>query len=135
MKKRRIAWLVASLIAAILTSSRQSGATFDESGYIQEVLDWRAWRIEQLKDPSGYLTQIGLFWLQPGSYSFGSDATNDIVFGGNAAPEIGTFTVTSDGVSMTVLPAAVFRHRPRLARGGYAASLCRAEDRQCRNRH
>ncbi len=104
MKKRLTVWLAAPLIAVILTSCSQSGATFDESGYMQEVLDWRIWRLEQLKDPSGYLNQIGLYWLEPGSYRFGSAETNDIVFNGNVADEIGVFTVTTQGVSMTLLP-------------------------------
>ena len=104
MKKRLTVWLTASLIAAVLASCSQSGATFDAADHAQEVLDWREGRLARLKDPSGYLNQIGLYWLEPGSYSFGSAETNDVVFDGNAPPAIGTFTVTSDGVSMTVLP-------------------------------
>jgi uncharacterized protein len=104
MKKRLTVWLVAPLLMAMLVSCSQSGASFDAAAHTQEVLDWREWRLAQLKDPSGYLNQIGLYWLQPESYSFGSAVTNDIVFDGNAAPEIGSFLVTADGVSMTVLP-------------------------------
>lgn len=104
MTKRLTVWLTAPLIAAILASCSQSAAYFDESAHVQEVLEWRARRMEQLKDPSGYLNQIGLYWLEPGTYSFGSAETNDVVFDADAAPEIGTFTVATDGVSMTVLP-------------------------------
>ena len=60
--------------------------------------------MQRLKDPYGYLTQVGLYWLETGTYSFGSAATNDVVFDGNAPPDIGIFTVTDDGVSMTVSP-------------------------------
>jgi len=104
MKKRLTVWLAAPLVAAILVSCSQSGATFDASAHVQEVLDWRAGRMQRLKDPYGYLTQIGLYWLETGTYSFGSVETNDIVFDGNAPPEIGVFRVTDDGVSMTVSP-------------------------------
>ena len=104
MKKRLTIWLTAPLIAAVLASCSQSGANFDAADHAQEVLDWREGRLARLKDPSGYLNQIGLYWLEPGTYSFGSAATNDVIFDGNAPPTIGTFTVTSDGVSMTVLP-------------------------------
>ena len=107
MKKRHPVWLAAPLLAVALASCDQSGATFDESAYVKEVLEWRAGRMERLKDPSGYLNQIGLYWLEPGIYSFGSAATNDVVFDGNGAPEIGVFTVTTEGVSMTVLPGVV----------------------------
>lgn len=52
--------------------------------------------------PTGYLTLAGLFWLDSGRYSFGSDASNDVVFPTQAAAVIGEFHVTDDGVSMTV---------------------------------
>ena len=104
MKKRLILWLSTLFGALILASCSQSGATFDEIAHSEEVMEWRAWRMEQLKQPSGYLNQIGLYWLEPGTYRFGSASDNDVVFGGNAAAEIGEFTVTADGVSMQVLP-------------------------------
>jgi len=59
--------------------------------------------MEQLKKPTGFLNQVGLYWLDPGTYRFGSAESNDIVFGGGAAAEIGVFTVTAEGVSMKVL--------------------------------
>jgi uncharacterized protein (DUF1684 family) len=104
MKKRPAVWLSAALLALNLGSCTENAATFDAAAHRQEVLEWRAWRMAQLKKPSGYLNQIGLYWMQPGSYSFGSDASNDLVFGGNAAPKIGVFTVDESGVSMAVLP-------------------------------
>jgi uncharacterized protein (DUF1684 family) len=109
MKKRLAVWLSATLLVSNLASCSESGATFDAAAHTQEVLDWRVWRIEQLKMPSGYLNQIGLYWTEPGTYSFGSAKSNDIVFGGNAAPEIGEFTVDTDGVSMMILPGVDVR--------------------------
>jgi uncharacterized protein (DUF1684 family) len=102
MKKRLGIWLSAALTASILAACSQSGATFDVAAHTNEVLEWRDWRMAQLKDPGGYLNQIGLYWLEPGTYSFGSDDSNDIVFGGDSAPNIGVFTVDDDGVSMAV---------------------------------
>jgi uncharacterized protein (DUF1684 family) len=104
MEKRLIVWLSATLLALSLVSCSESGATFDEAVHSQEVLDWRQWRLEQLVLPSGYLNQIGLYWTKPGTYTFGSAESNDIVFGGNAAAEIGVFTVSESGVFMTVRP-------------------------------
>lgn len=109
MKKRLAVWLAATLLVSNLASCSESGATFDPSAHIQEVLDWRAWRLEQLKMPTGYLNQVGLYWIEPGTYSFGSAKGNDIVFGGKAAPEIGEFTVDADGVSMMILPGVDVR--------------------------
>jgi len=104
MEKRLIVWLSGVLLALNLVSCSESGATFDAAVHSQEVLDWRQWRLEQLVLPSGYLNQIGLYWTNPGTYTFGSAESNDIVFGGNAEAEIGVFTVSESGVIMTVRP-------------------------------
>jgi len=88
----------AMLIAAACSPS---SATFNSAAYAQEVLEWRDWRLANLKDPGGYLNQIGLFWLEPGSYTFGSDPSNDVIFT-VGAPQIGTFIVTASGVAMKV---------------------------------
>ena len=104
MRKRLTVWLVVPCIAVLMAACGPSSATFDESAHAEEVMQWRAGRLERLKQPFGYLTQVGLYWLQPGSYSFGSGAGNDIVLDGESAAEIGVFTVTANGVSMRVLP-------------------------------
>jgi hypothetical protein len=44
----------------------------DLAAYEAEVLEWRAGRLERLLDPNGYLTQVGLRWLDEGTYSIGS---------------------------------------------------------------
>lgn len=90
------------MLALLLASCGKSGAAVDESAYRAEIMQWRAERLEKLLAPTGYLNQIGLFWLEPGTYSFGSDAANDIVFPGVGAANIGTFTVDDAGVSMSV---------------------------------
>jgi len=90
------------MTAVFSSFSGAFGADFDASAHQKEVLEWRAWRLEQLKKPTGFLNQIGLFWLQPGSYRFGSAPGNDLLFGARAAPEIGVFEVTEAGVRMVV---------------------------------
>ena len=104
MKKRHPVWLSALIALSFTAACSQSSATFDIAAHQQEVLEWRDWRMANLKDPGGYLNQIGLYWLDPGDYSFGSDASNDVVFGVGAA-SIGTFTVTEAGIAMTVADA------------------------------
>jgi len=103
MEKRLIAWLAAVLIASNLASCGESGATFDAAAHAREVLDWQERRIARLKLPSGHLNQTGLYWTEPGTYTFGSADSNDIVFAGDAASHFGVFTVSERGVSMTVL--------------------------------
>jgi uncharacterized protein (DUF1684 family) len=102
MKKRLTIWLSGPLAAIFLAACGQSGAGFDASTHTKEVMQWRESRVQALLDPFGYLNQTGLYWLNPGIYSFGSGESNDVVFAGNAAPRIGTFTVDDAGVLMSV---------------------------------
>jgi len=102
MKKSISKYLSMPVLALLLASCGKSGAAFDETAYRAEIMQWRAERLENLLAPTGFLNQIGLYWLEPGSYSFGSDTANDIVFPGVGAAEIGTFEVDENGVSMTV---------------------------------
>ena len=70
--------------------------------YEQEVLDWRAGRLERLLAPTGYLNQVGLYWLQDGRYTFGSDPSADVRFPPSAPARIGTFEVADGAVRMVV---------------------------------
>jgi hypothetical protein len=72
------------------------------AAYEEEILDWRAGRLERLLAPTGYLTQIGLHWLEEGEYSIGSAPGNDILVPATAAASIGTFLVSPDGVRLEV---------------------------------
>jgi len=74
----------------------------DLAAYEAEVLEWRAGRLERLLDPNGYLTQVGLQWLDEGTYSIGSDPGNDIVIPATAAARIGELRVATDGVLLVV---------------------------------
>jgi len=70
----------------------------DMAAYEREILDWRADRLAHLVAPDGYLTQIGLHWLGEGTYTIGSAVGNAIVVPATAAPVIGEFRVSADGV-------------------------------------
>ena len=74
----------------------------DLAAYEAEVLEWRAGRLARLLDPNGYLTQVGLQWLDEGTYSIGSDPGNDIVIPATAAARIGELRVATDGVLLVV---------------------------------
>lgn len=74
----------------------------DLVAYEQEVLDWRTGRLERLLAPTGFLTQIGLHWVEQGNYTMGSDPGNDIVVPAGFAAHIGKFQVGADGVRFVV---------------------------------
>ena len=95
---------VTSLIV-LFACGGQAEPAADAAVYRQEILDWRQERLAALKAPTGYLNQTGLFWLEPGSHTFGTGAGNDIRFPGDGADAIGVFEVDERGVSMTVAAA------------------------------
>ncbi len=70
--------------------------------YEQEILDWRAGRLERLMSPTGYLNQVGLYWLKDGRHTFGSDPSADVRFPPSAPARIGVFEVSDGGVKMIV---------------------------------
>ncbi|HXO78000.1 MAG TPA: hypothetical protein VN824_22250, partial [Puia sp.] len=50
------------------------------SAYTQEIASWHRSRINNLKAENGWLNLAGLFWLNEGKNSFGSDSGNALVF-------------------------------------------------------
>ena len=94
--------LVIPLILILAAACGRAEPEVDPAAYEQEVLDWRAGRLERLLAPTGYLNQIGLYWLEPGSYVIGSDPDSDIVVPATAAPRIGEISVSDDGVRLLV---------------------------------
>lgn len=74
--------------------------------YLDEVERWHAARIERLAAPNGWLSLVGLEWLNPGANTLGSASGNDIVVA-KAPAHLGTITWRDDGTLELVLdPAA-----------------------------
>ena len=94
--------LALAVIAMSAIACGRPEARLDRVAYEQEILDWRADRLGKLVAPDGYLTQIGLHWLAEGRYTIGSAPGNDIVVPATAAPEIGEFRVSADGIRFLV---------------------------------
>lgn len=67
-----------------------------DSTYVQEIERWHATRIARLTAPTGWLSLVGLEWLQPGANRLGSAADNDIVLA-KAPARLGTITWADDG--------------------------------------
>lgn len=111
MRKLTTIGLLAAMLLSLAACGDRSAAPLDAQAHRQEVLEWRAERLERLLSPMGYLTQTGLFWLDQGTCSFGADSENDVVFPGPGAAVIGEFVVTADGVRMMVAPEVDVRHQ------------------------
>jgi uncharacterized protein (DUF1684 family) len=94
------ALLISTIILYSCTNEnlKQKGST----EYIAEFEEWHQKRIERLKDENGWLTLVGLYWLEEGENTLGSDENNDIVFPETAPPKIGTITLQDTIIKLTV---------------------------------
>lgn len=89
----------------VLAVMGEPAATFDASAHKKQVDEWRANRFERLKSEDGWLTLIGLFWLQEGENSFGSDPSNKIIFPKGKSPaKAGTLVVNKGTVKLQTAP-------------------------------
>ncbi|MFC2089303.1 DUF1684 domain-containing protein [Bacteroidota bacterium] len=70
------------LLAIILLSSCTQKAPIieDWDAYISAHEEWQLNRLERLKSERGWMNLAGLYWLEEGENTFGSDPSNDIVF-------------------------------------------------------
>lgn len=95
---------------------------YDAAAHRANVEEWRAWRHSELVKPDGWLSLSGLYWLLPGTYTFGAAPDNDLVYSREGVPALlGSFRVTETQVEFypesdlgTVLPGAD---------GGFSGSL------------
>lgn len=77
----------------------------DPIAYAAEIENWHAERINSLKSDNGWLNLAGLFWLQEGINTFGSDSSNSIVFPkGKIASQAGFFLVKNGTVQLHASP-------------------------------
>jgi uncharacterized protein (DUF1684 family) len=99
---RRSVWLLALIL--ILAS----GAAPAPEPHRAEIETWRAKRIASLKREDGWLTLVGLFWLQEGENRLGSDsASNRIVFPKDTTPKaMGSLDLSKGIVTLRAAPDA-----------------------------
>ena len=72
-----------------------------------EVERWKAQRFERLRRDDGWLTLVGLYWLEPGENRFGTDRGNAVVFPQGSAPGyLGSFDLKDGQVRVRVAPGA-----------------------------
>ncbi|MEM8862269.1 MAG: DUF1684 domain-containing protein, partial [Chloroflexota bacterium] len=75
-----------------------------DKAYAAEMAEWQAKRMKALKDPKGYLSLVGLCWLQIGENSFGSAATHDCQFPAGLPETIGRYDIADQGISVSIEP-------------------------------
>lgn len=81
-----------------------------ETPYETSIKQWQQQRIESLKAEDGWLNLAGLYWLEEGNNTLGSDEKNNILFPADHSDAfVGTVTLTKGTVHFTVAPHAVVK--------------------------
>jgi uncharacterized protein (DUF1684 family) len=99
--------LLAAMAFGTLLSAAEPAEPTAEA-HRADVEAWRTRRMASLKRDDGWLTLVGLFWLQPGENRFGSDPkTNRIVFPAGTAPKtMGSLDLSGGKVTLRADPGA-----------------------------
>jgi uncharacterized protein (DUF1684 family) len=106
----RLATLVIALlvVAAAAAIASDPTANADLESYRKEIEDWRQTRVERLTGEEGWVTLVGLLWLDEGIQTLGSDPSNDLVFDTPKAPAVvGSLTVDGAKLHFEVAPGVV----------------------------
>ena len=100
-------------IAACSESSKPTAA-FDQAAQKAEIQKWQSERLASLTKDDGWLTLVGLFWLNEGENKFGSDAKNAVVLPKDKAPAVaGSLWLEKGHVRLTARPEAKISLAPR----------------------
>jgi uncharacterized protein (DUF1684 family) len=81
----------------------------DFEQYQEEVAAWRQMLDDSLRRENGWLALAGLFWLEEGENTFGSDPVNTIVVPGDVAAHLGVFRLAAGTITLHVAPEADVR--------------------------
>jgi uncharacterized protein len=96
------AFLIIPVFAFLLACNTATPVITDETAYMEEMENWQQQRLERLKSKNGWLSLAGLFWLEEGENSFGSDPSNNIQFPEKADAFCGTLLLESGKVRLRV---------------------------------
>ncbi len=104
-----------ALLALVACGGQQAPSPpLDEAAHRAEVEKWRHDREERLRAEDGWLTLVGLYWLEKGENRFGTDPGNDLVFPAGSGPGVmGTFLRDRRGVRVEVAPGVEITHDGR----------------------
>jgi uncharacterized protein len=101
MTRSRMVALVAVVLVAAAVLALRASAESPDSAYVQEFEKWKAEQTDDLK--TNWLSLAGLFWLKAGTNTFGSDASNTIVFP-KGPPHAGEFVLEGKNVTLHLPP-------------------------------
>ena len=100
--------MVAILVFLAACQKTNKPPAFDAAAHQGEIQKWQSDRLASLIKDDGWLTLIGLFWLNEGENKFGSDPKNAIVLPNDKAPSAaGSLWLEKGHVRLAALPGVV----------------------------
>ncbi len=104
---------LAALLGGVILFGATVRAEETTDDYVKSVEAWREARAARLTAPSGWLSLIGLHFLEPGENAVGAGADNDVVLAGGPT-SLGTVVLEESGrVMLRVTPGAGVRVNQR----------------------
>jgi uncharacterized protein (DUF1684 family) len=92
----------AALILLVSCSAKEDPA------FVRAELEWREARDQAMREQSSWLTIAGLFWLQEGANTFGTNPSNRFQLPQGSAPDFaGSFVLEAGEVKVIPAPGAV----------------------------
>ena len=101
MKRRTIRASIALLVVVVAFFLWPVDPAIAQSGdWTKEELAWRAQHAADLQKPDGWLSLIGLEWLQPGETTLGSAQDSKIRLPASAPPHLAVLKLENDAVQL-----------------------------------
>lgn len=95
-----------AMVTVMVGLGCSEGPTPMDPAHLAELEAWRARRLERLTAPDGWLTLVGLDWLEPGENTVGAAAGTDVRLPEGGAPAlVGVLELGPDG-TVTLRPEA-----------------------------
>jgi len=111
--KRILIWFVLTMVLMNGCENQKKTKINDE--YTRQIEKWRAERFNRLKSPDSWLSLAGLFWLEKGENTFGSDMDNDFVIEKKELPpRIGAFLLKDESVLFKSAQGVRVNHRDKI---------------------
>lgn len=99
------------VLLALLSLGASPTMTDSVRNYRAEIENWRAARIRRLTADDGWLSVVGLWWLEEGENPVGSDRTSRVSLPAERAPaRLGTIRLTQGKAQFTVAPGVQVSH-------------------------
>lgn len=91
------------ILAGSMILPANASANENQSSYLEQMQQWRQARHERLSDPDGWMTLVGMEWLEEGENSVGSAESNSARIPGGPA-FWGTLYLTGDEIRFVPAP-------------------------------